>query len=226
MKIQNDFHHALRYGNKKEAQILLKKGADPFRNNCEAFFTTMEQLLIGSEPFTKDFFETIVWLFSEFPNYHERDSQALGMVCSLGCCEDYEFEYRLELVKFFLERGADVNSNDGWSLASACHNHDYELVKLLIENGADVSLNSNFAMRRHSCFTISKRITTLLLAHGADRNACKKTKTNLETIKEIDEPFTRLKKKYIEKRKKKIESELLTNSNMYRDVISVVNGYM
>ena len=81
---------------------------------------------------------------------------------------------RLEIVKYFVENGADVNSRDGdyYPLMIACRNGYLEIVKYLIDNGADIKATGNksttaliFALREGH-FGIVK----CLVGNGADIN--------------------------------------------------------
>lgn len=44
----------------------------------------------------------------------------------------------MEITKFLVENGADVNADDGYALMAAVHSNDLDLVKYLVENGAHI----------------------------------------------------------------------------------------
>ena len=81
----------------------------------------------------------------------------------------------IEVAKFLIEHGADVNSKDrDWytPLYWACYKENIELVKLLLEQGADVdSKNKKGETPLYwACKKGNTEIVKLLLEHGADVN--------------------------------------------------------
>lgn len=86
----------------------------------------------------------------------------------------------LELVKFLVSKGADVNlydDNDFSSLMIAArYEKSYDIAKYLIDKGADV--NAKTTDKRNTALTVAirnnsnpQKIITTLLEHGADVNA-------------------------------------------------------
>ena len=52
----------------------------------------------------------------------------------------------LEIVKYLLENGADINAKDNYgttALMKASSNGQLEIVQFLIENGADINIKNN-----------------------------------------------------------------------------------
>ena len=59
----------------------------------------------------------------------------------------YAAEYgHLEIVKFLLENGADLNGNEGAALSMASCNGHLDVVKFLIEMGVDIHADNNQAL--------------------------------------------------------------------------------
>lgn len=58
------------------------------------------------------------------------------------------FYNEIEIAKFFLDNGADVNFYHSRALKIACINGNIESVKMLIEHGADTSKGQNIAFRK------------------------------------------------------------------------------
>lgn len=50
---------------------------------------------------------------------------------------------RIDIVKFFVEQGADINQDDGCCLMVSCEKGYLDIVKFLVENGADVNGEDN-----------------------------------------------------------------------------------
>jgi len=72
-------------------------------------------------------------------------------------------------VNWLIEKGANVNFNNGEPLSIACMYNYTEIVKLLIKHGADVTLNYNYALfvAGHNG---NKEIGNLLIENGASYN--------------------------------------------------------
>jgi ankyrin repeat protein len=93
----------------------------------------------------------------------------LGLACFFG---------HFEIVKYLVERGAEVNipSSNSFKVApihSATAISNYEITELLIKNGADVNAKQQSGVTPlHSAAHNGKiEITKLLVKHGADVNA-------------------------------------------------------
>jgi ankyrin repeat protein len=52
----------------------------------------------------------------------------------------------LEIVKYLIEKGADVDSNDGYALCQYAKNGDFDMIKYLIEHNANVNINNGYAL--------------------------------------------------------------------------------
>ena len=80
-----------------------------------------------------------------------------------------------ELVKFFLDKGVDVNSNtdDGpTALMTACINENTNIVQMLIDNGANINWKDSDGVTaiNQASFREKPEIVSLLLDNGADAN--------------------------------------------------------
>ncbi|MBW3521211.1 MULTISPECIES: ankyrin repeat domain-containing protein [unclassified Chryseobacterium] len=80
---------------------------------------------------------------------------------------------RNEIVKYLVERGANVNAlyEGHYSpLMSAVGNNNVEMVKLLLENGADVNLKDKYGNRAlwKAILNYNLQIVKLLVEAGAD----------------------------------------------------------
>ena len=73
----------------------------------------------------------------------------------------------LEVVKYLCEAGADIQTNNNYSLRWASYDGNLELVKYLCEAGADIRCYENFAVRRASQYGHYKVVKYLCEA-GAD----------------------------------------------------------
>ena len=76
----------------------------------------------------------------------------------------------LNLVKIFVEKGADINANFGQPLSECSFAEHIEIVEYLLRMGADVHANFDNAIVS-SCLNIRTNITKLLLDYGADVQA-------------------------------------------------------
>jgi ankyrin repeat protein len=131
-------------------KLLIENGADVNANNGAA--------LAGASQ--RGHLEIVKLLLSPTVGADVNASKALAVASDL------------EIVKFLIENGADVNANNGVALDYASRNGNLEIVKFLLENGADVNANNGAALagasqRGHL------EIVKLLLSPtvGADVNA-------------------------------------------------------
>lgn len=82
---------------------------------------------------------------------------------------------KLDIVRLLLDRGADVNSGDGWDftpLAAAATNNQIEVMKLLITRGAivnDFGDGGSYSLWR-AAVEGKLEAVKFLLAHGANPN--------------------------------------------------------
>ena len=73
----------------------------------------------------------------------------------------------LPTIKFLVQRGSQINADDGGPLLMSICSNRYSYVNFLVENGVDVNMDNGAALRR----AIEDRyanIIDLLLDHGAD----------------------------------------------------------
>lgn len=85
---------------------------------------------------------------------------------------DYALRYaskagHLEVVKYLVERGANIHADDDFSLQRASEGGHLEVVKYLIEQGADIHADNDEALR----FAVSEghlEIVKYLVSRGAD----------------------------------------------------------
>lgn len=75
-----------------------------------------------------------------------------------------------EIVKLFLEHGADIHDWDDWALISASERGHYDTVSVLLEHGANVHARDDKAYRE-AVSRGREDIAKLLLAYGADEHA-------------------------------------------------------
>lgn len=73
----------------------------------------------------------------------------------------------IDMVKFLLENGADVNSSDGSPLHFAAYNDKRDMVLFLLENGADIHSGHEAALT-HCAGNGNLGMVKLLVKHGAD----------------------------------------------------------
>ena len=83
----------------------------------------------------------------------------------------------LELVKYFVEMGADFQTRDNYAIRYASQNGHLEVVKCLVENGVDFKVLNNFAVRTASV-NGHLEVVKYLVEKGADfraldNNTCK-----------------------------------------------------
>lgn len=77
----------------------------------------------------------------------------------------------LDLVKFMVENGADIQENKNYPIQFAIAHRHLEIVKYLIEKGANVLNDDNLALRRASS-NGHLEVVKLLIEHGADVKTC------------------------------------------------------
>lgn len=83
------------------------------------------------------------------------------------------YDGTLDIVKLLLDRGAEIDSPNGWALQAAAAEGHYDVVKELLDRGADVNAlatNENFPQGtalQVACESGKVEIVTLLLEHGA-----------------------------------------------------------
>ncbi|TEA14029.1 Ankyrin-3 [Colletotrichum sidae] len=84
------------------------------------------------------------------------------------------YDGTLEIVRLLLDKGADVNCEDGWALQAAAAEGHYDVVKELLDRGADVNAlteNANFPQGtalQAACESGKVEIVTLLIERGAN----------------------------------------------------------
>ena len=93
----------------------------------------------------------------------------LGLACFFG---------QLEIVKYFIKKGANVNqpSNNSFRVApihSACSISNYEIVELLLKNGADANVKQQAGVTplHQTAHNGHPSLTQLLIDYHADINA-------------------------------------------------------
>ncbi|KAF6819564.1 multiple ankyrin repeats single kh domain-containing protein [Colletotrichum sojae] len=83
------------------------------------------------------------------------------------------YDGTLDIVNLLLDKGADINSPDGWALQAAAAEGHYDVVKELIDRGADINSfaeNENFPQGtalQAACESGKVEIVTLLIEQGA-----------------------------------------------------------
>jgi len=76
----------------------------------------------------------------------------------------------LEVVKFLVEKGADIHADDNYAFCWASKNGHLEVVKFLVEKGADIHANNNVALRLAS-MNAQLEIIKFLVEKGVDIHA-------------------------------------------------------
>jgi ankyrin repeat protein len=99
---------------------------------------------------------------------------------------------KLDMVKLLLDRGADVNSGDGWDftpLEAAARNNQIEVMELLLKRGASVNDfgdGGSYSLWR-AALEGKLEAVQWLLSHGANPN----TKAGGDTLLSVVEDFHR-----------------------------------
>jgi len=73
----------------------------------------------------------------------------------------------LEIVKYVIEKGADIHAENDSALCRASYHDHLEIVKLLIEKGADIHAGHEYALRKAFRYG-HLEIVKLLIEKGAD----------------------------------------------------------
>ena len=76
----------------------------------------------------------------------------------------------LEIVKYLVESGADVQAQNNQALINASRSNHFEVVKYLIENGANIQDQDNLALI-YACYYNCLKIVKYLIDQGADVQA-------------------------------------------------------
>ena len=100
--------------------------------------------------------------------YVDTDEYEFNTYCSLlgyACVND-----SIEIPKFLIQYGADVNAINGDALYQACSFDNIEIFKLLLENGADIHINNDAPLQR-AVLCDAFEITKMLLQYGANIHA-------------------------------------------------------
>lgn len=122
------------------------------------------------------------WFYHELVKYNYNDNKLrkalnkrnykiiksiIAFVQNKDILNEYLFEYygNFDMLKLFIDNGADIQNNNILWLASK--NGRYDIVKLLIDNGADVCMKNNkpllYSIKNHHL-----KIAQLLIDNGAD----------------------------------------------------------
>lgn len=147
--------------------------------------------------------ETVKYLIGKGVDIHENGDHPLHNALQGG---------HFKIVKLLIEKGANIHSGEDLSLKVSCKYGDLDIIRFLLEQKFDIS-TINFCLSEISSSEIQFDVIKLLVEYGGNINVCTETdKTRL--IKIITEKKIELKK------------TLLKMTNMYNDVISVVNEYV
>jgi serine/threonine-protein phosphatase 6 regulatory ankyrin repeat subunit B len=114
--------------------------------------------------------ETVAMLVDNGADMTVRDCEEDLTPFQFACGDGNE-----ELVKFFLDKGVDVNSNtdDGpTALMLACLSKNINIIKMLIDNGANINWKDSEGVTaiNQASFREKPEIVSLLLDNGADAN--------------------------------------------------------
>lgn len=81
---------------------------------------------------------------------YEKIAEYLKKYNWLANCNDGEFfeivadNGRLDLIKIFIENGADIHSNNDYALYTCSYHNYVDCIEYLISNGANTEKNKNF----------------------------------------------------------------------------------
>ena len=100
-------------------------------------------------------------VYTDFIDVHTENNDALRWAAEKG---------DIDMVKFLVEKGADINANDGLALFLAANIGNYDMVKYLVEKGADIHACNDSAL---CCAAENGSLDVLkfLVEKGADINA-------------------------------------------------------
>ena len=144
-----------------------------------------------------------------------------------------------ELVKFFMDKGVDVNSNTDvgpTALMTACNNENTNIVQILIDNGANINWKDSDGVTaiNEASFREKPEIVSLLLDNGADMNAADKwgdtalTKAieyeNTDIVRLIKNHINRMVSLVIKKGRTKDEIPLVPHS--HKDIAYCIALYV
>ena len=119
---------------------------------------------------------------------------------------------RLEVVKFLIDENAHVSALNDFSLRYASLYGHLEVVKFLVENGANIHSQNDESLV-WAWMNDKIEIIKFLIEKGANINLC-------------PEEHKAIILKIINERRLETENVLLSKTNMYKDVISIVNEYV
>jgi len=74
---------------------------------------------------------------------------------------------RYDIVKFFVEKGVDINLDDGYAIRVACYQNYRSMIYYLVEKGADIHSQNNYPVRI-ACSEGYLDLIKYLIEHGAD----------------------------------------------------------
>lgn len=135
------------------------------------------------------------------------DSRIIERVLSNAC-----FNGKIEIAKYLIELGTNIHSNDNAPLRFSSRSGHLELVKILIKKGADIHADNNYALRWASIYN-HLEIIKFLVEKGANINVCAENHKSMINM-------------IINDKKREVSSSLLNQTNMYEDVIGIVNKYV
>jgi ankyrin repeat protein len=197
--LPNGLFAASANGNLEIVKYLVERGANIRENNDEALVAAIKE----------GYLEILKYLFEQYP---KEDGELYRYILSLGLIESTLFG-QLEMVKYFIEQGADVQSYDNLALAKAVYNLD--IIKYLIENGADIHTRDEYLLIINSRDGIFKTVK-YLVENGADIHTQNDQALNyasenghLEIIKYLVEHGANIKLAFIKKAKYKRHYEVV-----------------
>lgn len=169
-EIDKAFLSASRNGHTNIVKLLIENGADAsneqaLRNAVEYGHAEVVEILLESvknhytslELAIKNGHQKIIKLILERPMTREiLNSRLIGM----------SGHGTPGIVKFLLEKGADIHTQNDAPLQQACFYGNTDIVRILLENGANVNADNGVSLQI-VCGNESVEIVEMLLEHGA-----------------------------------------------------------
>ena len=140
---------AIAYGTLSSVKYLIERGADPHYKNDRPF---SHAALFAKFPVLQYLFETVGG-----PIHISVDK----------ILENATMRNPVPVIKYLLEKGADINSNQGSPLITAVYIGNLPVVKYLIEQGADINIDNEMALRT-AAFEKQYETAKYLIDNGAN----------------------------------------------------------
>jgi ankyrin repeat protein len=111
---------------------------------------------------------------TEIASMLNKDSQAVNTKCKHGRTPLHfaAFFSKSDIVKLFIEKGADVNARDNSNFTPLFYARDAGIAELLIKSGAEVNASdgTGYTPLHHAVRKGDKAVIKMLIENGADAN--------------------------------------------------------